>query len=219
MRCAGSCPLAETAIPLYRPWSVPLSFESLVEVPDGLEAVAQPYVPSFRYLVDDLTQASDDELRGRVLTALALLAVVWLRDLRDKYVLEAVSRWGDQWVEVMRPAAAEDDVRPLVRYVYEVKGAEEVEIFLAFLDREVGPEAKGIMTTYAEELIQQGMQQGMEEGEIAGERRVLLKQLRQRFGHLDAATEQHIATATSEQLETWTTRVLSAATLAEVLAD
>jgi hypothetical protein len=56
----------------------------------------------------------------------------------------------------------------------------------------VGTEAKQIMTSYAEQLIQQGLeqgiQQGIDRGEVAGERKLLLKQLRQRFGALDAAT-------------------------------
>lgn len=194
-----------------RPWSAPLSFESMIEMPGGLDELMRPYVPSFRYLVDDVSRLPDEELRQRTLTALALLAVVCLRDLRDRYVLEAMTPWVEDWVDVMRPPQASDDVRPLVRYLYEVKGAEEVNVFLRFLERDVGPEAKELMRTYAEELIQQG--------QIAGERRVLLKLLRQRFGPLDAATEQRIAIGTSEQLEIWSTRVLSAATLPEILAD
>jgi phenylalanyl-tRNA synthetase beta subunit len=43
--------------------------------------------------------------------------------------------------------------------------------------------------------------------------------LRQRFGDaVNAQVEQRIATASLEQVEAWTGRVLSAATLAEVLA-
>ena len=49
---------------------------------------------------------------------------------------------------------------------------------------------------------------------------MLLRLLRQRFGdEVDAHVEQRIATASIEQIETWTARVLSAATLAELLAD
>jgi len=47
---------------------------------------------------------------------------------------------------------------------------------------------------------------------------VLLRLLRQRFGDaVDVQVEQRIATASLEQVEAWTGRVLSAATLAEVL--
>jgi hypothetical protein len=44
--------------------------------------------------------------------------------------------------------------------------------------------------------------------------------LRQRFGgEVDAHVERRVATASVEQLETWAERVLSATTLAELLAD
>jgi hypothetical protein len=86
-------------------------------------------------------------------------------------------------------------VRSLARFVYAVKGSEEVEVFLGFLEHEVGTEAKQIMTSYAEQLIQQGI----DRGEVAGERKLLLKQLRQRFGALDAATLQRIESATMFQ--------------------
>jgi hypothetical protein len=49
---------------------------------------------------------------------------------------------------------------------------------------------------------------------------LLLRLLRQRFGdEVNAHIERCVATASIEQIETWTTRALSAATLAELLAD
>lgn len=66
--------------------------------------------------------------------------------------------------------------------------------------------------TAGQRLIEQGRQQG-----IQG---VLLRLLRQRFGDaVNAQVEQRIATASLAQVEAWTGRVLSAATLAEVLTD
>jgi hypothetical protein len=53
-----------------------------------------------------------------------------------------------------------------------------------------------------------------------GERSVLLRLLRQRFGkEVDSKVEQRVATAPIEQIETWTMRVLTAGTLTELLAD
>jgi len=49
---------------------------------------------------------------------------------------------------------------------------------------------------------------------------VLLRLLRRRFGaEVDGEIERRIATARAEQVEVWTDRVLSAGTLAELLAD
>lgn len=66
--------------------------------------------------------------------------------------------------------------------------------------------------TAEQRLIEQGRQQGMQG--------VLLRLLRQRFDNaVNTQVEQRIATASREQVEAWTGRVLSAATLAEVIAD
>lgn len=68
--------------------------------------------------------------------------------------------------------------------------------------------------------VQQGLQQGLQQGIQQGECAVLLRQLRQRFGDaVDAHVEQRIATASIEQIDLWTVRILSAATLADVFAD
>lgn len=145
-------------------------------------------------------------------------AIDWTR---HKHVPEVVAPWVKEWVDLMRALHTPDDVRPLSRYVYEVKGADEVQLFLSFIAREVGLEAREIMKSFADELIElgleRGLSEGIEQGKMEGEREVLLKVLRQRFGSLTPEMEQRIATATGEQLEAWTTRVLSAATLADVL--
>ena len=78
--------------------------------------------------------------------------------------------------------------------------------------------------TAGQQLIEQGRQQGRQEGRREGRREgecaLLLRQLRRRFGDtVNADIEQRIATAPIEQIDTWAERVLSAATLTELLAD
>ena len=88
----------------------------------------------------------------------------------------------------------------------------EAEELQGLLEREIGPETKDAVMTAGQRLIEQGRQQGVQG--------VLLRLLRQRFGDaVNAQVEQRIATASLEQVEAWTGRVLSAATLAEVIAD
>jgi hypothetical protein len=53
-----------------------------------------------------------------------------------------------------------------------------------------------------------------------GERKVLLRQLRRRFGaEINSEIESRVAAAPAEQIEIWVDRVLSASTLAELLTD
>lgn len=103
-----------------------------------------------------------------------------------------------------------------MRYILLVNDHVEPEALKALLEREIGPEAKETIVTAGQRLIEQGIQQGVQQGE----RMLLLRLLRQRFGNaVDTATERRLATASPAQLDTWGERVLSAATLTELLAD
>jgi len=83
-------------------------------------------------------------------------------------------------------------------------------------DQEFLMQTQDIVETWRQEAIQEGVKQGVKQGECT----VLLRLLRQRFGDaVDAHLEQRIATATIEQIDLWTMRILSATTLAEVFAD
>jgi hypothetical protein len=76
-----------------------------------------------------------------------------------------------------------------------------------------------IVETWRREAIQEGVQQGLELG-VERERNLLLRLLRRRFGaEVDGEIERRVATAPAEQVEVWAERVLSAPTLAELLAD
>jgi len=73
-----------------------------------------------------------------------------------------------------------------------------------------------IVETWRRKAIQEGVEQGLEQGE----RRLLLRQLRRRFGAaVDGEIERRLASATAEQVEVWAERVLVAATLTELMAD
>lgn len=67
--------------------------------------------------------------------------------------------------------------------------------------------------------VKQGLEQGLEQG-VERERKLLRRLLRRRFGaQVDGETERRVAAAPAEQIEAWAERVLSAATLASLLAD
>ena len=77
-----------------------------------------------------------------------------------------------------------------------------------------------IVETWRQEAVQEGVKLGVKLGVNQGERQLLLRQLRRRFGAaVDGETERRVAVASVEQIELWAERVLSAATLAELLAD
>lgn len=87
-------------------------------------------------------------------------------------------------------------------------------------DQEFLMNTQDIVETWRREAIQEGVTQGVKQGLEQGERKLLLRQLRRRFGaEVDGDMERRVAAAPAEQIEIWAERVLSAATLAELLAD
>ena len=87
-------------------------------------------------------------------------------------------------------------------------------------DQEFLMDTQEIVELWRQEAVQEGVQQGLEQGVQRGERKPLLRMLRRRFGaEVDGEIERRVATASAEQIEVWAERVLSAATLAELLAD
>jgi hypothetical protein len=212
------------------PWSEPRSFDALLDVPAVLRPEVEPYLVRFTYLLHDLSEISEDELRaGAVRTALAKLVVMCFKYARTRAdFLQILGRWMDVAHEVARAPHGLEALGQVMQYILEVNDYVEPEELQGLLERDLGPEAKDAIMTAGQRLIEQGRQQGIEQGRQQGIEQgrqqgiqgVLLRLLRQRFGDaVNAQVEQRIATASLEQVEAWTGRVLSAATLAEVIAE
>ena len=67
-----------------------------------------------------------------------------------------------------------------------------------------------------EQGIQQGIQQGMDQGRVEGERTILERQLRRRFGLLSPKVAERLGQASAADLESWAENVLDASTLDDV---
>ena len=199
-------------------WPEPPSFDALLDVPAGLRPAIEPYLVRFTYLLHDLSKISDEELRdGAMRTALAKLVAMCFKYARTRAdFLQILGRWMDVAREVVRAPHGLEALAQVMRYILEVNEHVEPEALQALLERDLGPEAKDAIMTAGQRLIEQGRQQGRQQGI----QELLLLLLRQRFGDaVDAHVEQRIATASLEQIKAWSVRVLSAATLSELLAD
>lgn len=72
---------------------------------------------------------------------------------------------------------------------------------------------------YVSEFARQFVAEGRKEGIEEGEKKLLLKQLDRKFGELTAEVRERILAASSEQVDIWAERVLTAQTLDQVFAD
>ena len=67
--------------------------------------------------------------------------------------------------------------------------------------------------------VSQGISQGISQGVVKGERALLVRQLRARFGSVPSATNARIEAADATLVERWGDRVLTAQTLDEVFGE
>jgi predicted transposase/invertase (TIGR01784 family) len=206
-------------------WQELRSFDALLDVPAGVRPAVEPYLVRFTYLLNDLSEIPDDELReGAMRTALAKLAALCFKHARTGAdFVPILGRWMDVAREVTRAPNGLEALAQVMRYILEVNEQVRPEALQALLEREIGPEAKDIIVTAGQQLIEQGRQQGIEQGIEQGRQRsqeLLLRMLRQRFGDaVNREVEQRVAAASIDEIETWSVRVLSAAALAELFAD
>jgi predicted transposase/invertase (TIGR01784 family) len=211
-----------------RGWRVATALEELLDVDADVLAALDDHVPRFRFLLDDLSAQTDDALRARAMSALGRVALWCLRNARSPELLQKhLGRWADLVREVRAAANGAKALEMVLRYIYLVSDRLEVKDLLALVAREVSQEIAEDAVTLGERLIeqgmqtglQQGMQKGLQVGEKQGRRDMLLRQLRLRFGELPETTVDRVNTADLAQLDRWAERVITSASLADLLQE
>jgi predicted transposase/invertase (TIGR01784 family) len=201
-------------------WTAPIAFEELLDLDaDGLAAFGD-HLPRFRFVLDDLSAATDEALHARTMTALARLALWCLRHARSPDDLVAgLSQWADLVHEARQAPNGAAAIALIWRYIFTVNDRFQPEELVARLTAAVGESEKEEIVTVADQLIEQGRRKGLQQGHREGQREMLLRQLRVRFGALPESAVAQIDAADGAQLETFAERVLTAASLAEALAE
>jgi predicted transposase/invertase (TIGR01784 family) len=203
------------------PWAAPRAFDALLDTPEPLRDALAPHLVRFSYLLDDLSAIPDDQLRARAMTGLARLVEACFKHARtEPDLIERLASWAELLREVFSAPNGLEALELVMRYILVVNDRVEPEALHALLERVVSPEAKDIIMTAGERLILQGEERGLRKGLEQGMRAALLRQLRQRFGaEVTPEVEQRLASATTDRLEGWLDRVMTAATLEALLAD
>jgi predicted transposase YdaD len=188
-------------------WTSPTSFHELLDLDDDTLPVFAQYLPSFRFLLDDISKERDEALRSRAMTALARLALFCLRHAREPLELvDALGRWLDLVREVHRAPGGREALARIWRYIFVVSNPAEPEDLVKRLVGVVGKESEEAMTV-ADWL------------ELKGARSMLLRQLRTRFGEVPDDAMARVEAADRAQLDTWADRLFTALTLDDVLAQ
>jgi predicted transposase YdaD len=194
------------------PWLAPREVSELIEAVPG--ALAH-FRPQLSYLLLDEGRIPGEELPGVDNLAAALMRLEQSR--RPEEVTEVLGAL------VRSPTGAgEPELRRA--FVAWIRGAlvparhwEEISRLGGL--QEVLSMLEQTVKTWFKEAEEKGLQQGLEQGLRAGEARLLVRLIGQRFGPLPPAERARIEAADAERLLRWGERVLVARSLDEVFAD
>ncbi len=160
---------------------------------------------------------TDESIASRPMTALGRVVLWCLRLAREPdELIDRLRGMRDLLAEVRRTPTGREALQMIWAYIlaaHENKPQNEPEEVMERLMEAAGEEAKEEFVSMADWLREQGREQGRTEGERA----ILLKQLRMRFGVPEEAVLERVRVAGLDQIEKWAELVLTARTLEEVL--
>jgi predicted transposase/invertase (TIGR01784 family) len=150
-------------------WTAAMSMHELFDLPDDLAPLLRPYLPQLRYIVDDLSARSDDELRARAMSALGIMALLFLRHGRDKQgFLDLLRQWADLLRAVWHAQDGREALGILVRYALLANDAATRQNLSDTLVPLLDPAAREVVMTEGERLIQLGEARGQARGRLEG---------------------------------------------------
>ncbi|WP_159619860.1 DUF4351 domain-containing protein [Ruania rhizosphaerae] len=174
--------------------------------------------------INELRAQPINELRAQPLTAEARLTLVVLKTITSSLHPDVdLAAFTDDLAAVINRSDPHDSGEEslfglIMRYVLLV-GDAPPEDYEALFTR-LGPTAReAYMTSTAEQYIQRGRGEGLQQGRAEVQERtraMLTRLLTQKFGPLPEHHQDRIQHATTDDLDTWTDRILTAATLEDV---
>lgn len=182
-------------------WRAATTFEALIEAPAEPPELWE-FVPRFRFALDDLAAEGEAAILARAGTAYVRLVLAALRSARGPVALTELLRG---WAGLVREVAGEPDGRRalslLVCYLEVVRPKEPIDL---------SADEETTMRTIEE------MYEELQEKRV--QRRMLLRQLRKRFGEVPAAIVEQVEDGELAALDLWCDRILDARSLDEIFA-
>jgi predicted transposase/invertase (TIGR01784 family) len=205
-----------------RGWHVPTSFEDTLDL-GAMKDHLLPHIPRFRYIVDDLASASDDEINERVSSLYVRIVMRLLRDGRRLPISLVFQQCADL-LRAIGQSTPIESIELLLRYaVYlsETADREPLRAVLATIatdkDHTMRNLADSLLETVEARGIEKGIATGIEQGRADSLRSVLRKLLLLKFGAVSPSVDSKVASASVDVLDAWVGRVLTSESADEVV--
>jgi hypothetical protein len=177
--------------------------------------------PGFEVQLDDLSHWHDDEIRGRAMGPAATLSWLFLRDgRREGRIIGKLVSWADLFRALDSVQNGRRALLQLFSYLSMVAPSITPGEFIEQVQRAI-PERNDIVSTLAEQWMEQGEQRGINkgrvEGRLVGRRETVRRLIELKFGSLGSEAVTQIESADESALDRYTERVLTATAIEEVL--
>ena len=145
-------------------WTAPVQLQDLVDTSHPDPSAVAPFIPDFRFLLDDLPRQRTEQLRARPLPSFGQLALLILRaaHLNDNQEILAAMR---AWIPVFRALMTDNDARNAYRTLFLY-----TQTVWDIAPKDLGAFASGIGKIATEELMttaERLRQEGLEEALLA----------------------------------------------------
>jgi hypothetical protein len=213
------------------PWTAPTSFAELYELSEEARRDLEEYLLSFRFVLDNLQAAPDQDLVARDVGVVTRVSLVTMKHVRSEELrerLQTLGRRGDLDA-LLSTEQGRAWWRRMVRYILAVSPSLDLETLTRVLTPVTGPEMKATMLTYGQKMELEMMQRAEKRAEAKAIERVteevtrqatakaqrdlLLRMLARRFGSLPADVIERVQQAGTPELEHWADRILDATSL------
>ena len=201
-----------------RSWNAARRMHDQLTVPATELGEMSSYVPSFSYVLHDLSRISDYELRGRALGKM----VLWMfKYSPNKQLWETMPEWIGLLAAVLKESGL-GAVEAVLRYILSVEEEMPKEKARRLLAEHLGPQGTEAIMTAGEKLVEQGRLEGRVEGRVEGRaetaRSLVQRLLQRRFRTLPPSVVKRIEAADVDQLELCAERILDAESIEDVLS-
>ncbi|MGV9837486.1 Rpn family recombination-promoting nuclease/putative transposase [Nocardia niigatensis] len=215
-------PVVVHASPNGRRWNKPTELADLISIDPGTRTALGDYLPSLRFLLDDLAAVDVPALLARKLTPEARVMFVLLKRAQgNRHLDKDLTLLLDDFGAMLAASGGKAQLVCALTYILIVGEISESD--LGSVIGQLGPQAREVIMTTADRLRAEGRAKGRAEGEARGEAKwraqALIEQLSEKFGTLTAETVATVRSATPERLRVWSARVLTAGSIDAVFED
>ena len=203
------------------PWEHSTELLDLIDVDPTTAELAERFLPRFAFVLDDETEVDVEQLRRR---PRQLRATVRVGQVIRTHTYDVTAALDGEDIQDLRGLLEEDGGQKVLHALlaYILSGSKTHMERLAEFAVQVGPEARELVVTTAEQLEARGRAKGLAEGQAKGRAeeaaRLLKRLLARKFGPVPDHLRARVDTAPLEQLEAWSDQIIDATTLDDVFA-